>query len=103
MDGGQRASDPSRMAFSCPVCSGIGYIQVVVPRPNGKRYVTSFFACGNCTTMFLDPDRFSKDRAPKVVSLVPEFRLLRAKPAASRRTEPSAEFRSRIRGAKRRP
>lgn len=72
------------MAFKCPVCACIGYNRVVVLRPNGRRYETSFFACSNCTAMFLDPDRFTVDRAPKVVPLAPDFRLLWPKRGASK-------------------
>ncbi|MDB5581302.1 MAG: hypothetical protein JWR80_6478 [Bradyrhizobium sp.] len=33
--------------------------QVVVTRPNGTEYVTQFYACDLCTTMFMNPRKFA--------------------------------------------
>ncbi len=75
LDGRRRHVHPilRPMSFQCPVCSCVGYSQVVVPKPKGGSYVTSFYACSDCTTMFLDPARYTKHRKPKVVPLAPDL------------------------------
>jgi hypothetical protein len=45
--------------FSCPLCQGHRCEQVIVKRPNGTDYVTSFYACVICSAMFRDPRRFT--------------------------------------------
>lgn len=46
--------------FRCPNCKSVSFQQVTVRRPDGTIYVTSFFACTVCTTMFLDPIAFTR-------------------------------------------
>jgi hypothetical protein len=49
----------SHRAFRCLVC-GSGYFRpIAVPRPDGSRYVTSFYECAGCSVMFLDPRAFN--------------------------------------------
>jgi cytochrome P450 len=35
---------------------------VVVPRPDGRLYVTAFYQCCHCSAMFTDPEKFSVGR-----------------------------------------
>jgi hypothetical protein len=46
--------------FRCPVCNGHRAKQVIVKRPNGTEYPTSFYACVICTAMCLNPRSFSE-------------------------------------------
>lgn len=57
-------------SFRCPVCRNTSYARVVVPRRNGLPYRTVFFACKSCTTMFLDPVKFTRAPRPPL-SVVP--------------------------------
>jgi hypothetical protein len=41
--------------FRCPLCRGVTCERVVVRRPNGSTYMTSFYSCTVCTVMFRDP------------------------------------------------
>lgn len=41
--------------FRCPLCKGVTCERVIVKRPNGTAYVTTFFSCTVCTLMFRDP------------------------------------------------
>lgn len=45
--------------FRCRVCACCHYARVRVRRSNGDLYVTEFYACANCSTMFLDPRLFT--------------------------------------------
>jgi len=84
---GASSTDAFGMSFSCPVCSCPTYSSVVVPRPKGGSYTTSFFACGDCTTMFLDPAKYTRTRKPKVVRIAPDLRT--AWPATRRAGRPT--------------
>lgn len=46
--------------FRCPVCKSVSFQHVRVPRANGTLYVTAFFSCTVCTTVFLDPVAFTR-------------------------------------------
>lgn len=45
--------------FKCPLCQGHRCDLVIVKRPDGSDYVTSFYACLTCSVMFRDPRRFT--------------------------------------------
>lgn len=55
--------------FKCPLCQGHRCDKVIVKRPDGSDYVTSFYACVICTVMFRDPRRFTVH--PKAASEKP--------------------------------
>jgi hypothetical protein len=48
----------STSQWRCRVCGFERYHRVSVPRKNGVRYETSFFACSQCSVMFLTPRQF---------------------------------------------
>lgn len=48
------------MSFECPTCLSDLYDRVVVIRAGGARYETEFFFCLGCTTMFRDPDCYTR-------------------------------------------
>ncbi len=52
------------MSFECPTCLADAYDRVVVIRAGGARYETEFFFCLGCSTMFLEPECYT--RAPQV-------------------------------------
>ncbi len=49
---------PSVEAWRCRVCAFDRYHRVSVLRKNGARYETSFFACSQCSVMFVNPTHF---------------------------------------------
>jgi hypothetical protein len=49
----------SHRAFRCPLCGGGFFRPVVVPRPDGSRYPTSFYECAGCSVVFIDPHAFN--------------------------------------------
>ena len=53
----------SRSGFRCPVCQFDAYCRVIVTRADGSRYVTSFYRCGGCSVLFLNPQTFSGGEA----------------------------------------
>jgi hypothetical protein len=50
------------------VCEFDRYHKVTVLRKNGARYETSFYACSQCSVLFLNPLQFNQfsDAAPNV-------------------------------------
>jgi len=46
-------------AWRCRLCSYERYHRVSVTRKNGARYETAFFACSQCSVMFLNPTQFN--------------------------------------------
>jgi hypothetical protein len=52
------ATQPPVRAWRCCVCRFDRYHRVAVMRKNGSRYETAFFACSNCSVMFLNNVRF---------------------------------------------
>jgi hypothetical protein len=55
----QYDSAMSQLAFRCSVCGGGFFRPIVVPRPDGTHYPTSFFECAGCSVMFVDPTAFN--------------------------------------------
>lgn len=51
---------PAEGHWRCRVCDFDRYHKISVGRKNGARYETSFYACSNCSTMFLNPYQFNK-------------------------------------------
>ena len=59
--------DDSRLGFlpfrtwgwKCRLCGFGRHHRVAVPRSNGSRYETSFFACSGCSVMFLNDATFN--------------------------------------------
>jgi hypothetical protein len=49
----------SHLAFRCSVCGSGFFRPIVVPRPDGTHYPTSFFECAGCSVMFVDPNAFN--------------------------------------------
>lgn len=49
----------TELRFECPTCLCGAYDRVTVDRPGGGTYVTQFYACRQCTTMFLDPKKYT--------------------------------------------
>jgi ribosomal protein L37AE/L43A len=45
--------------WRCRVCGYERYYRVAVLRKNGTRYETQFFACSQCSVMFLNPNQFN--------------------------------------------
>lgn len=51
--------------FKCPLCGSRKYVPVIVQRPSGTWYTTSFYRCFSCSVMFTDPVVFAKcDASP---------------------------------------
>ncbi len=48
-----------KFVFRCGVCGNSKYQRVAVDRPNGGKYLTSFYRCLICSVMFLDPEAFT--------------------------------------------
>jgi hypothetical protein len=46
-------------AWRCRLCRCERYHRVSVIKRNGARYETAFFACSQCSVMFLNPTRFN--------------------------------------------
>jgi hypothetical protein len=62
--------------WRCRICSFDRWHIVTVKRKNGALYTTSFYACPQCSVMFLNPEQFnafgdaaSNVATPVVVSL----------------------------------
>jgi hypothetical protein len=53
----------SQRAFRCQLCGGGFFRPVVVPRPDGSRYATSFYECAGCSVVFIDPNAFNANEA----------------------------------------
>lgn len=49
----------SSSAWRCRVYSFERYHRISVMRKNGSRYETQFFACSQCSVMFLNPTQFN--------------------------------------------
>jgi hypothetical protein len=49
----------SSAAWRCRLCAFERYHRVSVLRKNGSRYETQFFACSQCSVMFLNPTQFN--------------------------------------------
>jgi hypothetical protein len=49
----------SHRAFRCQLCGSGFFRPVVVPRPDGSHYLTSFYECAGCSVMFIDPRAFN--------------------------------------------
>lgn len=49
----------STSVWRCRICAFDRYHRVNVMRKNGSRYETQFFACSQCSVMFLNPTQFS--------------------------------------------
>jgi hypothetical protein len=49
----------SHRAFRCQLCGSGFFRPVAVPRPDGSRYLTSFYECAGCSVMFVDPRAFN--------------------------------------------
>ncbi len=47
-------------AWRCRLCGYERYHRVAVMRRNGTRYETEFFACSQCSVMFLNPAQFNR-------------------------------------------
>ncbi len=45
--------------FHCPVCGSEGYVHVSVKRPDDTWKTTSLFQCCGCSSVFLDPVKFT--------------------------------------------
>ena len=56
-------SPPRTGQWRCRICNFERYHQVSVPRKDGSRYLTSFYACSLCSVMFLNPAQWSADSA----------------------------------------
>ncbi|HEY6641525.1 hypothetical protein [Povalibacter sp.] len=67
--------------FRCPNCKSVSFQQVRVPRPNGTTYLTMFFSCTVCTTMFLDPIAYTRGYEDRPHS--PERKPVKASPYQS--------------------
>lgn len=46
-------------AWRCRICGYERFHRVAVMRKNGTRYETEFFACSQCSVMFLNPNQFN--------------------------------------------
>jgi hypothetical protein len=62
--------------WQCRICDFERHHKISVVRKNDARYETSFYACSQCSTMFLNPFQFNKHSAenpniemPKLVRL----------------------------------
>jgi hypothetical protein len=44
--------------WRCRICKFERYHQVSVVRKDGSRYITSFYACSQCSVMFLTPEQW---------------------------------------------
>jgi hypothetical protein len=53
--------------FRCPNCESTSYQRVKVPRANGTIYITSFYCCTFCTSVFMDPIAFTRVRQDRPV------------------------------------
>lgn len=54
-----RLSAMSQRAFRCQVCGSGFFRAVLVPRPDGSLYATSFYECTGCSVVFIDPHAFN--------------------------------------------
>jgi uncharacterized Zn finger protein len=55
----QERRTTTEIPFDCPLCGSNLCLHVVVRRPSGDYYETSFFKCAGCSVVFLDPESFS--------------------------------------------
>jgi hypothetical protein len=46
-------------SWRCRMCGYERYHRVSVPRKNGAKYETSFYACSKCSVMFLNPAQWN--------------------------------------------
>lgn len=49
----------SHRSFRCQICGSGFFRPVVVLRPDGSYYATSFYECAGCSVMFIDPHAFN--------------------------------------------
>ncbi len=76
------------MPFQCRLCSHDSFEQVTVRRPDGSLYRSALLACGRCSAVFTDPERFSRPPDPPArVLSSPQWESRRT--VARRREEPS--------------
>jgi hypothetical protein len=54
--------------WRCRICNFDRYHQMIVLRKNGSRYETSFYACSQCSVMFLSPGQFDANSTPHLTS-----------------------------------
>jgi len=47
------------MSFRCRLCGSDVFEQVSVRRPDGSLYRSALLACGGCSAVFTDPERFA--------------------------------------------
>ncbi len=52
---------PSSGQWRCRICDYDRYHRISVPRKNGSKYETAFYACSKCSVMFLNPAQWSSD------------------------------------------
>jgi hypothetical protein len=50
---------PTTSQWKCRVCAFERYHQVSVRRKDGSLYVTGFYACSQCSGMFLNPQQWN--------------------------------------------
>ena len=64
--------------WRCRSCGFNHWHKVTVLKKNNVRYETSFYACSQCTVMFLDPQQYNSysDAAPNIA--IPNVLPLRA-------------------------
>jgi hypothetical protein len=68
----------SSSAWRCRICAFERYYRVSVIRKNGSRYETQFFACSQCSVMFVNSSQFNAySTAPPNVELPPIVTPLR--------------------------
>jgi hypothetical protein len=53
-------------SWRCRICGYERYHRVSVPRKNGARYETSFYACSKCSVMFLNPAQWDMNGSAAV-------------------------------------
>jgi len=51
---------PAESQWRCRVGDFDRYYKISVVRTNGARYETSFYACSQCSTMFVNPYQFNR-------------------------------------------
>ena len=78
----------SSCAWRCRVCGFERYHRVSVMKRNGTRYETDFYACSQCSVMFLNPSQFNvHSHAPPSLELPPVVTPLRRPRARNSRAK----------------
>lgn len=79
-----RSDSMSNLAFRCSVCGSGFFRPILVPRPDGSHYPTSFYECAGCSVMFVDPTAFNanepgppKSAGPRLPPAPPSLSLKR--------------------------